>query len=182
MATPLLAFLDQGFTIGGPKLLAPQASMFATMSRGLFVGGESLPWGMVVVGVGLGLVLIVVGQLLKKLKSSFSVSPMAVAVGIYLPFTTTLPILIGGLAHLWLTVREKDPARLAKALQTGTVLCAGLVAGEALTGIFLAIPIGFDVSLPVALIEAAPLRSVLSLVVLLGLPVLLYRAMRVKVA
>jgi hypothetical protein len=95
---------------------------------------------------------------------------MAVAVGIYLPFTTTLPILLGGLVHLFLTLREKDEGALASAVQKGTVLCAGLVAGEALTGIFLAIPVGFDVSMPLPGIPWQPLRDALALVVLLALP------------
>jgi len=114
--------------------------------------------------------------------SSFGVSPMAVAVGIYLPFTTTLPILLGGLVHLVLTKRVRDESLFTKALQTGTILCAGLVAGEALTGIFQAVPVGLGVELPLKLLEPAGLRDALSLAVLLALPVLLYRGMTAKKA
>ena len=74
----------------------------------------------------------------------------------------------------------KDPPRLAEAIQKGTVLCAGLVAGEALTGIFLAIPIGLGATMPLGLLESGGLRTALALVVLLALPVLLYRGMRPK--
>ena len=170
LAAPLIAFLDGAFHIGSEKLLAPQATMFAAMARGLFMEGSSLPWNMVTLGMGLSVVLIAAGEWLRHRGSTFGISPMAVAVGIYLPFTTTLPILLGGLVHLFLTLREKDEGALASAVQKGTVLCAGLVAGEALTGIFLAIPVGFDVSMPLPGIPWQPLRNALALVVLLALP------------
>ncbi len=178
LAAPLMAFLDKAFGIGSERLLAPQASMFSAMARGLFMQGSSLPWGMVGLGAGLAVILILVGQELKRRGSSFGISPMAVAVGIYLPFTTTLPILLGGLAHLVITARTRDEARLATAIQTGTVLCAGLVAGEALTGIFLAVPIGFDVALPLPALPWGWLRDLLSVAVLITLPVAIYRAIR----
>jgi putative OPT family oligopeptide transporter len=178
LAAPLMAFLDNAFGIGSERLLAPQAGMFSAMARGLFMEGSSLPWDMVALGAGLSLVLILVGQELKRRGSSFGISPMAVAVGIYLPFTTTLPILLGGLAHLALTLKTRDEAALASALQAGIVFCAGLVAGEALTGIFLAVPIGFDVALPLPLLPWTSLRAALSVAVLLALPLLIYRAIR----
>ena len=107
---------------------------------------------------------------------------MAVAVGIYLPFTTTLPILLGGLVHLVVNLRTERGPKLETAMRTGTVLCAGLVAGEALTGIFLAIPIGMDVQLPLGLIGSQGIRVVLSLLVLAALPIVLYRAIRKSAA
>jgi putative OPT family oligopeptide transporter len=177
LAAPLMAFLDGAFQIGSARLLAPQASMFSAMARGLFVEGSSLPWNMVVLGMLLAAVLIGVGELLRRSGSNFGISPMAVAVGIYLPFTTTLPILLGGLIHLFLSLRQKDAGAFASSLQRGTVLCAGLVAGEALTGIFLALPIVFNVSLPLPAIAWEPARSALALLVLLGLPVLVYRSL-----
>jgi putative OPT family oligopeptide transporter len=178
LAAPLMAFLDNAFGIGSERLLAPQAGMFSAMARGLFMEGSSLPWDMVALGAGLSVLLILAGRELKRRGSGFGISPMAVAVGIYLPFTTTLPILLGGLAHLVLTVKTRDEAALARALQTGIVLCAGLVAGEALTGIFLAVPIGFDVALPLPLLPWPSMRAVLSVAVLVALPLLIYRAIR----
>ncbi len=178
LAAPLMAFLDGAFHIGSEKLLAPQATMFAAMARGLFMEGASLPWNMVTLGMGLSVVLILAGEWLRHRGSSFGISPMAVAVGIYLPFTTTLPILLGGLVHLLLTLSEKNEGALAAAMQKGTVLCAGLVAGEALTGIFLAVPVGFDIQLPLAGLPWAPLRSVLALLALISLPLLIHRSLR----
>jgi hypothetical protein len=75
-------------------------------------------------------------------------------------------------------ITRKYPAqqKLDIAIQAGTVFCAGLVAGEALTGIFLAIPIGLDIRLPLAFIGPEPIRDILSLLVLLGLPLAIYRS------
>ena len=153
LAAPLMAFLDKAFGIGTGRLLAPQASMFAAMANGLFMEGSSLPWNMIGLGAGLSVGLILLGAYLKKRGSEFGVSPMAVAVGIYLPFTTTLPILLGGIVHLLVTKKYQSRQKLEMAIQAGTVFCAGLVAGEALTGIFLAIPIGMDIRLPLMLVR-----------------------------
>lgn len=176
MAAPLMAFLDKAFGIGSDRLLAPQASMFSAMARGLFMEGSSLPWKMIVLGAALSVLLIGIGEYLKSKGSSFGISPMAVAVGIYLPFTTTVPILLGGLIHLLVTKRSGD--KLEAAIQSGTVLCAGLVAGEALTGILLAIPIGFNVNLPLQLIHSELVRNILSILVLVILPWWIYRSIK----
>ncbi len=176
LAAPLLAFLDGAFGIGFGGLLAPQASMFAAMANGLFMEGSGLPWNMIALGAVLAVVLILIGEYLRRRGSGFGISPMAVSVGIYLPFTTTLPILLGGIVHLLITQKYTVRQKLDSAIQAGTVFCAGLVAGEALTGIFLAIPIGLDVRLPLAFIGSEPMRDILSLLVLLGLPLVIYRS------
>jgi putative OPT family oligopeptide transporter len=176
LAAPLMAFLDKAFGIGSTELLAPQASMFAAMANGLFMEGSSLPWNMIALGAVLSIVLILIGEYLRKHGSSFGISPMAVSVGIYLPFTTTLPILLGGIIHLLVTRKFHSQQKLDAAIQAGTVFCAGLVAGEALTGIFLAIPIGLNVRLPLALINSETVRDIVSIFVLFGLPVAIYRS------
>ena len=176
LAAPLMAFLDKAFGIGTEKLLAPQASMFSAMANGLFMEGSTLPWDMIGLGAALAVALILLGTYLKKRGSEFGVSPMAVAVGIYLPFTTTLPILLGGIVHLLITKKYQSRQKLEMAIQAGTVFCAGLVAGEALTGIFLAVPIGMDVSLPWTLVRSEPVRNLLSILVLIGLPWAIYRS------
>ncbi len=170
LAAPLMVFLDKAFGIGSERLLAPQASMFSAMANGLFMEGSSLPWNMIALGAGLSVFLILLGESLRRRGSAFGISPMAVAVGIYLPFTTTLPILLGGLVHLLVTRKCRSANLLEKVIRAGTVLCAGLVAGEALTGIFLAVPIGLDVQLPLPLIRSTLVRSILSILVLISLP------------
>jgi len=166
LAAPLMAFLDQAFGIGSDKLLAPQASMFSAMAKGLFMEGSSLPWDMIGLGAFLSVLLVLLGEYLQRRGSSFGISPMAIAVGIYLPFTTTLPILLGGIVHLLISRKYRRAGRLDAAIQAGTVICAGLVAGEALTGIFLAVPIGLDVQLPLELVRSVAVRDILSVLVL----------------
>jgi putative OPT family oligopeptide transporter len=176
LAAPLMAFLDRAFGIGSDRLLAPQASMFSAMARGLFMEGSSLPWNMIALGAGLSVLLILIGEYLRRRGSHFGISPMAVAVGIYLPFTTTLPILLGGIVNLLVTRKYRSQQKLEMAVRTGTVFCAGLVAGEALTGIFLAVPIGLDVRLPLALIGSGSVRDILSILTLFALPWAIYRS------
>lgn len=176
IAAPLMAFLDNAFGIGGDRLLAPQASMFSAMANGLFMEGSTLPWDMIGLGAALAVALIFLGVILKKRGSEFGISPMAVAVGIYLPLTTTFPILLGGIVHLLITKKYRSKEKLEMAIQAGTVLCAGLVAGEALTGIFLAVPIGMDVRLPWVLVQSEFVRNILSVLVLIALPWGIYRS------
>lgn len=178
LTAPLLAFLDKAFVIGSDKLRAPQASMFSELAKGIFKEGSSLPWNMVIFGIALGIVLILVGVILKRMGSSFGISPMAVAVGIYLPFATTLPILLGGIVHLILTSKVKDETILNEKIQRGTVLSAGLVAGEAITGIIIAVLIAMEKSLPIPLVTCPQVRSILSIVALLAIPVCLHIGIR----
>lgn len=180
LATPLLVFLDKAFVIGSKELLAPQAGMFSAMAKGLFIEGGTLPWNMVFIGMGLAVGLVLMGEVLRRRGSTFGVSPMAVAVGIYLPFSTTLPILLGGLVHYFVVAREKDPTRQAAAMQRGTVLCAAIVAGEALTGIGLAVPVGLGAKLPYEVVESGGVRSVLALATLVAVPLLLALGARQK--
>lgn len=175
LSAPLMVFLDKAYTIGSPALKAPQADMFATMAKGMFAEGATLPWDMVGYGVILGAVLIALGIILEKRGSSFYISPMAIAVGIYLPFCTTLPILLGGIVHLAVTKRIKVQALLDKAIQKGTVLCAGFVAGEAIMAIIIAVlMVKYEELLPFQFLGSDIVRDILSVLVLLILPIWIY--------
>ena len=175
LSAPLMVFLDKAYKIGSPALKAPQADMFATMAKGMFAEGATLPWDMVGYGVILGAILILLGIILKKRGSSFYISPMAVAVGIYLPFCTTLPILLGGIVHLAVTKRIKVQKLLDNAIQKGTVLCAGFVAGEAIMAIVIAVlMVKYEELLPFQFLGSDIVRDILSVLVLLILPIWIY--------
>ena len=145
---PVLNLLASAYGIGVPTpehpdpLLAPQATLMASVAKGMF-GGE-LPWGMVAIGAGIGAAVIAFDLWLESRGSSFRAPVLAVAVGIYLPIELSVPIFVGGLvAHLVerrLDLRgdaaESDPAK-----RNGMLFAAGLITGEALMGIFIAIPI-----------------------------------------
>jgi putative OPT family oligopeptide transporter len=115
--------------IGGKDLPAPQAGLMAQLATGI-VGGE-MAWGLLGIGVAFGIALIACGAR----------SPMLIAVGMYLPFETTSAIFIGGMLR-W--VVDRITARYAQERkplveERGTLLASGMIAGEAIVGILLAV-------------------------------------------
>jgi putative OPT family oligopeptide transporter len=144
---PTLNLLNSAYGIGVPTeahpqpLLAPQATLMASVARGLF-GGE-LPWGMVAIGAAIGVTIIVVDEILRRRGAKFRTPVLAVAVGIYLPLELMVPIFLGGLLNHIVTSRGKGmpEEEVEKRNRTGMLFAAGLITGEALMGIFMAIPI-----------------------------------------
>ena len=123
--------------IGGRELAAPQAGLFASLAKGFF-GDGVLPWNMVLIGCTLGIIILIIDSSLESKDSNFRLHLMPVAVGIYLPFGLSTPILIGGvMAHFILSENETkgEPDNI---LQRGILLSSGLIAGESLMGILLA--------------------------------------------
>ena len=130
--------------IGGKELAAPQAQLFASLARGFFGDGQ-LPWHLVGVGAGIGLGLVGADRLLAQRGAAFRLHLMPVAVGMYLPFGLSVPIFLGGLLSALLH-RRRPTASDATASQPGVLLASGAIAGEALTGvgIALAASLGFS--------------------------------------
>jgi putative OPT family oligopeptide transporter len=114
----VLFLLHQAYTIGSELLPAPQAKLMATLAEGVMRG--ELPWGLLLLGAGLAAVAELAG-----------VSSLAFAIGLYLPFTTTSPLIIGGLLSRWLDRRRNGNEPV-------TLLASGLIAGDALMGIAIA--------------------------------------------
>ena len=179
---PVLNLLASAYGIGVPTeahpnpLLAPQANLMASVAKGIF-GGE-LPWTMIGIGAGIGAVIIVIDEVLKKNESSFRTPVLACAVGIYLPIELSVPIFAGGLvAYLVERFFHAEDAKAKENIhQKGTLFSAGLITGEALMGIFIAIPIVVAGSADVlALPEAWHFGGWLGLLMLAGVALLLYR-------
>ncbi|MCI4445547.1 MAG: oligopeptide transporter, OPT family [Candidatus Aminicenantes bacterium] len=122
-----LMILHGAFTFGSKDLPAPQSGLMAAISQGI-VGGE-MAWPLVIVGMLMGFALILVQVR----------SPMLVAVGMYLPLETTFAIFMGGMIKGLLdkavSKRQLNPAQKARVENVGVLLAAGLIAGEALTGL-----------------------------------------------
>jgi len=131
----VLDILHTAYTIGSPTLSAPQATLMKSVAEGVFTG--NLPWTMVGIGAIIGIIIILIDQRQKKVGSSFRVPILAVAVGIYLPIELTVPIFIGGMiSHMSsLSNASKDVKK------RGLLIASGLITGEALIGISVAIPI-----------------------------------------
>jgi len=172
LAVPIMIFIDKAYGIG-KRLKAPQADMFSSMAQGLFKEGATIPWNMIGFGMLIGVMLIVLGLLLKHFKCSFGISPMAVAIGMYLPFSTTLPILLGGIVHLIVTKRIKVKFVLDVAIQKGTIISAGFVAGEAILAILIAI-LMLNWDMPFPCIKNENIRTILSVIVLISLLLSIY--------
>jgi putative OPT family oligopeptide transporter len=122
--------LSGGTGFGGRSLPAPQASLMALLSQGI-VGGQ-MAWPLIVVGMLMGL-----GFILMQVKS-----PMLVCVGMYLPLETTFAIFIGGLikgiVERMSAKRGHNAGQKARVENNGVLIAAGLIAGEALVGLFFA--------------------------------------------
>ena len=138
---PVMSFLHKAYVIGSPELLAPQAALFASLTNGFFGDGE-IPWTMVIIGASIGAGIIVLDAVLQQRKSSIRVHVMPVAVGIYLPLALGVPIFLGGLIRHFTSPRKQEAA--AEAQDHGILFGSGLIAGEALMGIGLAIPISMS--------------------------------------
>lgn len=146
---PVLNLLVQAYGIGAPTaehpnpLGAPQATLMASVARGMF-GGE-LPWGIIAIGAAIGAAIIAVDEWLKATGKSFRVPVLAAAIGIYLPLELMVPIFLGGLLAYVVEKRQgvlgADETVRDRVHRPGTLFAAGLITGEALMGILIAIPI-----------------------------------------
>lgn len=155
---PILQVLYMGYgfeKVGDAEFLAaPQAHLFASLSRILFDKGD-LPWNMLITGGIIGIILIVLDEILKAYKAPVRTYVMAVAVGIYLPIMMSVPIFIGGLLHfiIWRLMVGKGYKRVFGSIQRGILFASGLIAGEAIIGIFLAVPRMLKVPMPLKTIN-----------------------------
>ena len=140
---PVLNLLQEAYGIGSKTLPAPQANLMASVAKGLF--GGQLPWTMIAIGGVIGALTIALDGWLKSRGSRFRVPVLAAAIGIYLPLELMVPIFLGGLlAHLverFHKVRADDEAALDRVHRPGVLFSAGLITGEALMGIAIALPI-----------------------------------------
>ena len=133
----VLDILHTAYTIGSPTLSAPQATLMKSVAEGVFNG--NLPWAMVGLGCIIGLIIISIDLRQKKIGSNFRVPILAVAVGIYLPIGLTIPIFIGGMiSYLSKISNAKEITK-----RRGLLIASGLITGEALIGIGVALPIFF---------------------------------------
>ncbi len=152
----IIMLLHKAFTIGSRHLPAPQAFLMKGIVEGV-LGGKML-WPFVIAGMILAVILILL-----------DLPVLPVAIGIYLPFTLSVPIFIGGLVRYvtnkklkesvdplekeisdWeLAIKHMDVTPSEKAIRTGLLFTAGLVAGEALMGVIVAVLIVTGVNLSI---------------------------------
>lgn len=169
---PVMSLLLKAYGFGVPTdehpepLAAPQATLMAAVARGVF--GGDLPWTMVAIGAAIAVAVILFDLWLRARGSRFRAPVLAVAVGLYLPMKYTIPIALGGVVA-WM-------AGQARGGQGKAMLCAaGLITGEALMGIALAIPIVISGRSDALALLDQPLGAWPAVVVIVGLAAWLYR-------
>jgi putative OPT family oligopeptide transporter len=120
-------YLHNVMGIGSQALPAPQATLMATIIKGLL--GQNLPWGLVLVGVFISITLELCG-----------IHSLSFAVGSYLPIATTAPIFAGGVVRA--LVERKTGMKEESEVGSGTLFSSGLIAGGSLAGILYAVLFG----------------------------------------
>ena len=164
----VLILLHEAYGIGGPDLPAPQAVLMTNVAKGVFAG--ELEWAMIYAGAVIGVLIILLDQYQLKRGSDFRVPILAVAIGIYHPIELTFPIFIGGMLNHYANKISSQ-----KGKDNGLLIASGLITGEALMAIFIAIPLFFnknywpDYGLP------SPLNDVVGIAILGCILVWLYR-------
>jgi len=156
---PVLTALLKAYGIGPisvegqEPLQAPQATLMESVARGVFAW--DLPWTLVFIGMAIAALVIMIDLVLEAKNTTFRMPVLAVAVGIYLPLELSVPILVGGLVsfaahrfHMRRISREAEGELKNSLMETkkrsernGLLMAAGLITGEALLGILLAIPL-----------------------------------------
>ncbi|HSP15281.1 MAG TPA: oligopeptide transporter, OPT family [Thermoanaerobaculia bacterium] len=155
--------LGQGYTFGSTELPAPQATLMKTVIEGVLSG--SLPWGLVGTGAALAVCAIIAG-----------LPGLSFAVGIYLPLSTLAPVYVGGIMRRILESRRE---RKETESDAGVLAASGMIAGEGLAGVLIAILAGSGV-LPKNLkpLMTGPAAVVIGILVVIAVCALLYRAGR----
>ncbi|MBV1911450.1 MAG: oligopeptide transporter, OPT family [Kangiellaceae bacterium] len=173
----VLSVLDAGYGIGRPSplgngttyLAAPQAGLMQALSTGIF--GAGIKWNFIFMGFGLALALIILDKIQEKRGSDFRFPVLAVAVGIYLPLGLSVPIFIGGLiAHIVKKKSAKEDNKIQqKRENSGLLLASGLITGEALMGVAIAMIAAFVMPLPATIAMGAILGTVAMIAVIVYL-------------
>ena len=148
----VLYLLDTAWGFGSEELGAPQATLMKMIIEGVMEG--NLPWGLVFVGVCLALVVELLG-----------IPVLPFAIGVYLPVQLNACIMVGGVIRLIFEKMKKAEKEKEAIITDGVLFCSGMIAGEGLVGILLAIFAVFGIDCALDLGLAAGISNVLSLVV-----------------
>lgn len=127
-------------------LSAPQATLMATIAKGIF--SHNMDWSYILYGVIFGIIIIIIDVLLKKSTKSLSLPPLAVGMGIYLPPTLQMPLVVGAVLAYVVNkyLRKRAEVRSPKNVEEDIEICnrrgilfaSGMIVGESLMGVLLA--------------------------------------------
>ena len=178
---PILNLLAQAYGFAGAPstqaivaqpLPAPQANLISTLSIGVI--GRTLNWTMIAIGAGIGVAIVALDSFLGARKL-MRLPPLAVGMGIYLPMSATLPVMIGAVIgwqyNRW-AARSPDPGR---AQHLGVLVASGMIVGESLFSVLLAGTIvALNSDAPFALVGDFGLATAVGLLSFVASVVLLY--------
>ena len=161
----VLTLLHEAYGIGSSELPAPQAVLMTNVANGVFSG--NLEWGMIYAGAILGIFIILLDQYQARRNAEFRFPILVVAIGIYLPVELTLPIFIGGMLNHFASKTASEDGK-----NNGLLMASGLITGEALMAIFIAVPLFFDKNYWPSLSLPAPMDDLVGLAIII---IILYR-------
>ena len=121
-----LYLLDEAWGFGSAELGAPQATLMKMIIEGVME--NNLPWGLVFIGVCIAIVVEILG-----------IPVLPFAIGVYLPVQLNACIMVGGLVRLVFDKMKKDEEEKKAITSDGILFCSGMIAGEGLVGILLAL-------------------------------------------
>ncbi|MBQ8528017.1 MAG: oligopeptide transporter, OPT family [Lachnospiraceae bacterium] len=127
-----LYLLDKAWGFGSAELGAPQATLMKMIIEGVM--GGNLPWNLVFIGVVIAIVVEVLG-----------IPVLPFAIGVYLPVQLNACIMVGGLVRLVFEKMKKEEKEKKEIISDGILFCSGMIAGEGLVGILLAVLAVFGV-------------------------------------
>jgi putative OPT family oligopeptide transporter len=159
--------------ISAKPLPAPQASLISTLALGVI--GRKLDWNLIGIGMLIGAVIVALDAFFASRKW-MRLPPLAVGMGIYLPMSATLPLMIGALIGWWYNRRVAKGPDPERAQHLGVLVASGMIVGESLFGVLLAaLIVGLNSDAPMALVAADfQAANVMGVLAYLSLIVLLY--------
>ncbi len=145
---PVLDLLNNayGFTgapgaVPGRALAAPQAGLISALAQGVIQ--NNIDWSLIATGAAIGVALIIIDMVIRKSSKSAHLSPLAVGLGIYLPTSATLMVVVGAVAGWYYDKRAERHANAESRKQLGVLLASGMIVGEGLIGIVIAAIVAF---------------------------------------
>jgi putative OPT family oligopeptide transporter len=139
---PVLDLMQTAFGfLGAPgatenALAAPQAALISSLAKGVF--GGSLDWGLIGLGAAIGVVVVVIDEVLHR-TSRFALPPLAVGMGIYLPMSLILIIVVGAVVgYVYNRWADRSGGDVERKKRLGVLLATGLIVGESLYGVVFA--------------------------------------------
>lgn len=174
---PILNVLNLAYGFGGTSahaLPAPQATLISTLAKGVIQG--QIDWGLIGLGALIGVGIVIVDETLRRF-TKYSLPPLAVGLGVYLPAAVTSPTVVGALVG-WFFNRWVSKTTYADAARRlGVLLASGLIVGEGLFGVVLAaiIVLARGNGSPLAIVpETFPLAMPLAFIAFIGSLIGLY--------